>query len=116
MRYIMPSRTREGGVMSLPNARIVVFTLIVSFALVWASPADAHVKKIVIDKKVSPAFNGQSFGPPRQYETLEGRAFSELDPNEPRNTIITDIKVPPRNANDTGDNIARALLAKSNDM
>src|SRR3989449_4305747 len=116
MRYIMPSRTREGGVMSLPNARIVVFTLIVSFALLWASPADAHVKKIVIDKKVSPAFNGQSFGPAGQYETLAGRAFGELDPNDPRNAIITDIKLAPRNANGRVEYIASFFLVKPIDM
>src|SRR6266705_2494495 len=112
----MPSRTREGGVMSLPNARIVVFTLIVSFALLWASPADAHFKKLVIDKKVSPAFNGQSFGPAGQYETLAGRAFGELDPNDPRNAIIQDIKLAPRNTRGMVEYTASFQLVKPIDM
>jgi hypothetical protein len=30
--------------------------------LFWAQPADARVKKVVIDKKVSPAFDGARFG------------------------------------------------------
>jgi hypothetical protein len=61
--------------------------------------AEAKIKKIVIDTKVSPAFNGASFGPAGQYETLAGRAFGELDPKDPHNSIITDIQLAPRNAN-----------------
>src|SRR6266699_2223472 len=102
--------------MSLPNVRIPVFALIVSLVSSWASPADAHVKKIVIDKKVSPAFNGQSFGPAGQYETLAGRAFGELDPNDPRNAIITDIKLAPRNANGRVEYIASFFLVKPIDL
>src|SRR5207249_4073562 len=110
------SRNRQGGVMSLPNARIVVFTLIVSFALLWASPADAHVKKIVIDKKVSPAFNGQSFGAAGQYETIAGRAFGELDPNDPRNAIIQDIELAPKNAKGKVEYMATFFIVKPIDM
>src|SRR6266567_2360653 len=102
--------------MSLPNVRIAVFALIVSLVSSWASPADAHVKKIVIDKKVSPAFNGQSFGPAGQYETLAGRAFGELDPNDPHNAIITDIKLAPRNANGRVEYIASFFLVKPIDL
>src|SRR5205809_1496457 len=102
--------------MSLPNVRIAVFALIVSLVLSSASPADAQLKKIVIDKKVSPAFNGQSFGPAGQYKTLAGRAFDELDPNDPHNAIITDIKLAPRNANGRVEYIASFFLVKPIDM
>src|SRR5205807_1369418 len=66
--------------------------------LIAAAPAPARVTKIVIGTKVSPAFNGQSFGSAGQYETLAGYAFGELDPNDPHNAIIQDIKLAPRNA------------------
>src|SRR5436309_15366904 len=102
--------------MSLPNVRIAVFALIVSLVLSSASPAHAHVKKIVIDKKVSPAFNGQSFGAAGQYETLAGRAFGELDPNDPHTTVITDIKLAPRNAAGKVEYIASFFLVKPIDM
>src|SRR5256884_2983875 len=102
--------------MSLSNVRIVVVVLILAFVVLTVSPADAHVKKIVIDKKVSPAFNGQSFGPAGQYETLAGRAFGELDPNDPHNAIITDIKLAPRNANGRVEYIASFFLVKPIDM
>ena len=84
--------------------------------LVWASPAQARVKKIVVDKKVSPAFDGASFGAAGQYETLAGRAFGELDPNDPHNTVITDIRLAPKNANGKVEYMATFFLVKPIDM
>ena len=43
----------------------------------------AHVTRIVIDTVTSPAFDGESYADIGQYETIEGRAFGELDPNDP---------------------------------
>jgi hypothetical protein len=70
---------------------------IAAFSLLAFSAADARVTKIVIDTKVSPAFGGTSFGTAGQYETLAGRAWGELDPNHPNNSIITDIDLAERN-------------------
>jgi hypothetical protein len=84
--------------------------------LVWASSAQAEVKRIVIDRKVSPAFEGKSFGAAGQYETLAGRAFGELDPNDPRNRVITDIQFAQRNANGKVEYVATFFLVKPIDM
>jgi len=46
----------------------------------------------------SAAFGGLSFGRVGQYEKLRGTAMGELDPNDPRNKVITDIELAPRNA------------------
>jgi hypothetical protein len=46
----------------------------------------------------SAAFGGLSFGSVGQYEKLRGTATGELDPNDPRNKVITDIELAPRNA------------------
>jgi hypothetical protein len=69
----------------------------------------------VVEKKVSPAFNGAS-GAAGPYETLAGRAFGELDPNDPRNAVITDIKLAPRNARGMVEYVASFFLAKPVDM
>ena len=59
--------------------------------LICASPTSARVTKIIIDEKVSPAFcKGTpaacaTFGTAGQYEQISGRAFGELDPNDPLN-------------------------------
>jgi hypothetical protein len=63
-----------------------------------APVADAKITSVVITKKVSPAFDGKSFGTVGQYEELEGTAFGELDPRDPLNALITDIELAPRNA------------------
>ena len=84
--------------------------------LVWASSAHAEVKRIVIDRKVSPAFDGRSFGAAGQYETLAGRAFGELDPNYLQNRVITDIQLAQRNANGKVEYVATFFLVKPIDM
>jgi hypothetical protein len=57
-------------------------------ALAWAAlPAQARVTRIVIDSTTP--LTGQ----PLAYETVRGRAFGELDPNDAHNTIVTDIQL-----------------------
>jgi Alpha/beta hydrolase domain len=82
----------------------------------FATAAQARVTKIVIDNQVSPAFNGASFGSAGPYETVAGRAFGELDPNDPHNAIIQDIKLAPRNAHGMVEYTASFQLVKPIDM
>jgi hypothetical protein len=82
----------------------------------FAAAAQARVTRIVIDTKVSPAFDGASFGGAGRYETLAGRAFGELDPNDPHNAIIQDIKLAPRNARGMVEYTASFQLVKPLDM
>src|SRR6185436_3412689 len=89
---------------------------LVAALLALPSVADAHIKKIVVEKKVSPAFDGATFGTAGQYETLAGRAYGELDPNDPHNALITDIRLAPRNANGKVDYVATFFLVKPIDM
>ena len=90
-------------------------------AFLMGSPAvQARVTKIVIDQKVSPAFpmegGFQSFGAAGQYETIAGRAFGELDPGDPRNALIQDIALAPRNANRKVEYVASFYIVKPVDM
>jgi len=98
------------------SAVLVSVAAVASLLLAGAPPVDAHVKKIVIDKKVSPAFDGRSFGDAGRYETLAGRAFGELDPNDPHNAVITDIRLAKRNADGKVDYVASFFLVKPTDM
>ncbi len=63
-----------------------------------ADRAEARVTRVVVEEAKSPAFDGRSFGKAGQYEVLSGHFFGELDPGDPLNRIITDIKMAPRNA------------------
>jgi hypothetical protein len=94
----------------------IAVLLVVAAAPFWSGPAHASVKKIVVEKKVSPAFEGASFGAAGQYETLAGRAYGELDPNDPHNALITDIRLAPRNANGKVEYVASFFLVKPIDM
>jgi hypothetical protein len=67
-------------------------------SLLGGAPADAKITQIVIERTSSPAFDGAQFGAAGQYEVIAGRAYGELDPNDERNAIITDIQLAPRNA------------------
>src|SRR5437763_8464705 len=58
-----------------------------AFALVAAQPAQARITRIVIDRTT--ALTGQAV----PYQTLAGRAFGEIDPSDPHNSIITEIEL-----------------------
>ena len=85
-------------------APYVPVALIVVAATILAAPvAEAQITRIVIDpaRSQSPAFEGRVFGPNGsmgQYEKLRGKAYGELDPADPRNAVITDLRLAPRNA------------------
>ena len=96
--------------------RVVAPIAAAAFILAVAESAQAEVKKIVVEKKVSPAFDGATFGTAGQYETLAGRAYGELDPNDPHNALITDIRLAPRNVNGKVDYVATFFLVKPIDM
>ena len=108
--------------MSLHVAKIFRRSVLVKVAvaaalLTWAAPpVQARVKKIIIDTKVSPAFDGATFGEAGQYETLAGRIFGEINPNDPHNTIITDIGLAGKNAKGRVEYIASFFLVKPIDM
>jgi hypothetical protein len=92
-------------------------TIAVAVALAWAPPSDARVTKIVIDSPSNwPASRNLLSGQPLQYETITGRAFGELDPNDEHNALITDIQIAPRNANGKVEYIASFFIVKPVDL
>src|SRR3954462_13361126 len=78
-------------------------------AIAWAPASQARVTKIIIDRTA--ALSGDA-----TYETLTGRAFGELDPNDEHNALITDIQTAPRNANGKVEYIASFFVVKPVDM
>ena len=63
----------------------------------WTPSAEADITRIVITRVESPTFEGVSFGQVGPYEKLRLRAFGEVDPADPRNHVIADIDLAPRN-------------------
>ncbi len=62
-----------------------------------AGRAEARITRVVFTTVQSPTFGGTSFDAVGPYEKLAGRAFGEIDPNDPRNGPITDLALAPRN-------------------
>ena len=63
------------------------------------SAAMAEVTRLEILETQSPSFDGRSFGEVGPYEKITARAYGEIDPQDPRNTVIADIALAPKNAN-----------------
>ena len=84
----------------------IAFAITAAFA-VAPLLADARITSVTWDPARSQApsvfptntyaFGGLSFGSIGQYEKLRGIATGELDPNDPRNKVIADIQLAPRN-------------------
>ena len=71
--------------------------------MLTAQVAEAQITRVVIDRSrsESPTFEGRTFGPNGsvgQYEKLRGKAYGELDPADPRNAVITDLALAPKNS------------------
>jgi Alpha/beta hydrolase domain len=107
-----------GTKQKLSNALLTSTACLTAIGLVltMATTAQARVTRIAVEKKVSPAFDGASFGGAGQYETLAGKAYGELDLNDPHNAIIQDIKLAPRNARGMVEYTATFQIVKPVDM
>src|SRR5205814_750101 len=78
--------------------------------LTWAPQAQAKVTKILVDRQ-------QALAADTTYETITGRAVGELDPNDPHNVLITDIKhAPPNPKTGKVEYIASFFIVKPADM
>ncbi|KAL3774349.1 hypothetical protein ACHAW5_006514 [Stephanodiscus triporus] len=58
--------------------------------------AQAEVTRINITSRAV-NFDGRTFGDAGAYEKLRGKAYGEIDPSDPKNSVITDLHLAPRN-------------------
>ena len=81
----------------------------------WGPSADARVTRIVIDSTDTPLClarnsSGVCTSSDARYEQITGRAFGELDPNDPHNGVITDIQL--ANPNGNAEYIASFIIRR----
>ena len=79
--------------------RIVRLYALSGLVMLSVGVAEARIIRIEITSVESPTFDGRIFGRVGPYEKLRGKAYGEVDPADPRNAVITDIELAPRNAN-----------------
>ncbi len=82
-----------------------------ALALLLATPAVAEVTRLDLSPP-STAFGGAAFGSTGAYERLAGRATLSLDPADPRNAIIADIALAPRNAQGRVEAVAEVVILR----
>jgi hypothetical protein len=63
----------------------------------FVRPSSARVTQMVVTKVESPTFGGAAFGSVGQYELIQGTITGEVDPSNPQNAVIADIRNAPRN-------------------
>jgi hypothetical protein len=80
--------------------RIAVAAALAGGMLAATCAVEAHTTNIQILTRTT-AFGGHSFPGVGQYEVITGIATGEIDPADPRNGVITDLQLAPRNANGT---------------
>lgn len=93
-----------------PAKTVLAVSLAAAFAA-WAPASDARVTKIIIDAGPT------TLAADPTYETITGRAFGELDPNDPHNALITDVQQAAHaSANGKAQYIASFFIVKPKDM
>ena len=95
----LPARSRAARALPSPGPLSLVAAAAVAFAASVAAPdAQARITRIDVTQKESPTFGGYSWPEVGQYEKIVGVAHGEVDPLDPKNAVIIDIKLAPRNA------------------
>jgi hypothetical protein len=103
------------------NMNVKLSVVGAALALAWASPGEARVSKIVIDRTETPLCvqrnqAGVCTATDPLYEGVTGRAFGELDPHDHQNSEITDLKKAKRNSRGKVEYVATFFIVKPIDM
>ena len=84
-------------------------------ALLCAAPGSAQVVRLEITSR-EPINTGQPAGAAGPFELIRGRIHGEVDPKDPRNAIIQDLGLAPRNARNKVEYVATFALARPLDL
>jgi hypothetical protein len=84
--------------------------------LVAGPAAHARITKIQITSQQSPTFGGYAFEGVGPYEKIVGKAFGELDPSDPKNAVIVDIQLAPKNASGKVEYAVDFYILKPTDL
>ena len=78
---------------------VVVRALATTAALMALAPAASQARIVRVEiTQTSPAWGGRNFGEIGGYERVIGKAYGEIDPQSPSNSMIQDIALAPKNA------------------
>jgi hypothetical protein len=89
--------------------------LTIPLAAIFCIPIATQAKVTRVEITSRAPITG-TFGAAGRYELITGRFFGEVDPKDPKNAIITDLKLAPRDARGLVDYSATFQIAKPVDM
>jgi Alpha/beta hydrolase domain len=87
---------------------------ILASVLALSSPAAAHVTRFEVTEDI-PAFAQRNFGDIGPYRRITARATIAIDPGDPRNAVIADIALAPRNAEGRVEAVADVVILRPAD-
>ena len=97
------------------SLRRLCFAGLALAAAAAAPAAQARITRLEI-LRTEPAFGGQTFGSTGAYERVFARAHGEVDPADPRNALVQDLNLAPRNARGMVEYVTEVELLKPVDM
>ena len=95
------------------NRKAIRFASLVTFVLAILSASAVHAQVTRLEIASREPFKGsQPAGEAGPYEIIRGKIHGEVDPADPRNRIIQDLELAPRNARGRVEYVATFALAK----
>ena len=83
--------------MTLKKTIAPILSATAAFVALAPAVSQARIVRLEITE-TKPAFGGRSFGEVGLYERVIGKAYGEVDPQQPSNAMIQDIALAPKNA------------------
>src|SRR4051812_6451920 len=107
----MTSRTARRG------TRVAALkTALAAISISIALPLAAHAEVVRFEVlQTTPAFEGRAFGGTGAYVKITARATIAVDPSDPRNAVIVDLDLAPRNAQGKVEATADVVLLRPAD-
>jgi hypothetical protein len=82
--------------MTFPLPRASVLAVLGFLLVLVPAPSDAELVRVAITSRVD-VLNGKAFADVGPYEKIWGKAYFAIDPANPRNQVIADLALAPRN-------------------
>src|SRR5688500_10760165 len=100
--------------MSSATHKVCVFAALAILLVLIPAPSHAELTRVEITKRID-VLNGKAFGAVGPYEKLHGKAYFAVDPKNPRNQVIADIDLAPRNRDGKVEFSAELFILKPKD-
>ena len=91
------------------------FTLLLILMILMSVTLRAEVTRVIVTK-TEPYLEGRLFGDAGSYVRLSGQAYGEVDPGNPLNSLIQDIKLAPVNSRGMVEYVSDFVILKPADM